>query len=539
MEAQPSQAQLDAERAILYEEVVQFIESLVITQGEGIGENFVLLPWQKEFLWELLAKDARKAALSMARRNGKTAFIAAVAVCGIVGPLAQSGGEVVAVAASFDQATIIFDHMLGFLLPWTHDEDGNQNYKEWSITNTTTKAECRYKTERIKAKVRACNARTAHGIAPSMLLLDEPAQWLPSIARKMLAALGTSMGKVKDAKMIALGTRPDDVIQDGHWFQEWLDGLADVVFCYAGDEEEDDPLDWATVEKANPSLYYFPELVRVIKAEMKEAEESSESLQTFKALVLNMGVSDTHISMLVTAEDYRACETDFAPARDGPMIWGIDVGQNEAMSAITAHWPQTGWTEPFAAFPRVPDLLKRGLKDGVSTLYTDMAARGELYQFGNRAVDYKELIQFAYEKWGLPDVIVGDGFQNSEVLDALIASGIPETAYNLRRQGFKDGAEDVKRFRRSVVEGLAKWHPSLLLRSAVGGARVKVDSVGNAKIAKYGDGTERSKTHRDDSAVATVCAIAEGDRWRQQIHENPAVENTAFDGAIKKRRRRR
>lgn len=532
---QVDKSQQEAEKVILYEETIAFIESLIVTQGEGAGEPFVLLQWQKDFIWAIIDDDVYKAALSMARGNGKSAFIAALGVCATVGPWAKSGAQVVIVAGSFDQATIIFEHMLGFLLPWTHDEEGNQIYRDWSITNTTNKAELRYKPQRIYVKVRACNARTAHGIAPLVLFLDEPAQWQSNMARKMLSALETSMGKIGNEKMIAIGTRPDEVTQDGHWYQEWLDGLADVVFCYAADKE-DDPLDWNSVIKANPSLDHFPALEKRIRAEQKEAAESHNSLQTFKALRLNMGVSDVHHAVLVKAEDFRACVTEFPPARTGPLIWGVDLGQNEAMSAITAHWPATGWTEPMACFPRVPDLLQRGRDDGVSDLYVEMGKRGELFMFGNRSVDYVELIQYAFNRWGLPDCIAGDRHQLQQLLDALIASGIPETIYNPRGQGYKDGAEDVKRFRASVVDGYVKFHESLLLTSAIGGARVVVDVAGNAKIAKYGDGTERSKNHRDDSAVATVCAVAEGHRWRQA--QSTQVEETVerHRGAIRKRR---
>ena len=70
-----------------------------------------------------------------------------------------------------------------------------------------------------------CDPARAHGIAPSMVLADEPAMWLPNSRDRMLAALMTSLGKQADSKLIALGTRPAS--SKDHWFSKQLDGGAD------------------------------------------------------------------------------------------------------------------------------------------------------------------------------------------------------------------------------------------------------------------------------------------------------------------------
>ena len=44
-------------------------------------------------------------------------------------------------------------------------------------------------------------------MAPKLLLLDEPAQWMPTKVDAMFAALRTSLGKQPDSLLLALGTR--------------------------------------------------------------------------------------------------------------------------------------------------------------------------------------------------------------------------------------------------------------------------------------------------------------------------------------------
>lgn len=88
---------------------------------------------------------------------------------------------------------------------------------------------------------------------------------------------------------------------------------------------------------------------------------------------------------------------------------------------------------------------------------------------------------------------------------------MPPAAFAARGQGFKDGGQDVRDFRRAVLDGRVAVRPSLLLRSAMSEAVVVYDSAGNAKLAKKSEGGRRQAA-RDDAAAAAILAIAEGHR---------------------------
>ena len=83
----------------------------------------------------------------------------------------------------------------------------------------------------------------------------------------------------------------------------------------------------------------------------------------------------------------------------------------------------------------------------------------------------------------------------------------------VRGQGYKDGGEDVRDFRKAILDGFVRAPVSLLLRSALNEARVVTDAAGNSKLAKSGEGGRR-KVARDDAAAAAILAIAEGQRRR-------------------------
>ena len=101
--------------------LIAWLESrLQVSQGRRAGEAFEALPWQREFLAAALAPGKFDAALSMARGNGKSTFLAAVIAAAIApnGPLRQPRGEVLLVASSFQQARVVFEHLRFFLEPF-------------------------------------------------------------------------------------------------------------------------------------------------------------------------------------------------------------------------------------------------------------------------------------------------------------------------------------------------------------------------------------------------------------------------------------
>ena len=168
--------------------------------------------------------------------------------------------------------------------------------------------------------------------------------------------------------------------------------------------------------------------------------------------------------MLLDADTWAGLESG-APAI-GRYVLGLDLGQNAAMSAAVAYWP-AGRLEALAVFPEVPPLAERGLSDGVGDLYRRMAERGELLQAGRRVSDVRALLGEVLSRWGRPAVVVCDRWREAELRQALEAVRFPLADLSIRGQGFKDGGEDVRRFRRAILSGHVRPEPGLLLAAAL------------------------------------------------------------------------
>ena len=497
-------------------ELVDYIQRLEITQGANLGERFKLLPWERSFIDGAFAVSG-DAALSVARGNGKSTLLAAVAAAFIDGPLRQPRAEVIIAASSFAQARISFDHVRAFIGSKLEDRE------TWRVLDSMSSAWIQHRESGARVRCLACDPKRAHGLAPVLVLADEGAQWEPSKTDRMISALRTGLGKIPGSRLVALGTRPDS---EEHWFSKLLAGGAAFSQCHAA-SKEDDPFMRSTWIKANPSLDFMPALEARISQEAEEARIDPAKLAEFRALRLNTGTSDILQSYLIGADEWRRIEAPGVDRR-GPWSLGLDLGTSTAMSAAAGYWPETGALDCVACFPQLPNLQERGLRDGVGELYEQMAERGELILKGRRASDIGALLDEVRDEWGFPNVIVCDRWREAELRDALEKAGFPQAALDVRGQGFKDGGEDVRDFRAACMGDMVKPRKSLLMSFAMSEARVISDPAGNAKLAKSSEGGRRARA-RDDAAAAAILAVAAGYR-RHKRQPAPRRRRSAIVG---------
>ena len=479
----------------------QYLAGLPVTQGRLAGQTFTVLPWQRRFVRGAFAPGVQSAALSVARGNGKTALLSGIAAATLDGPLAVPRGETVIVASSFEQARIAFEHALAFMGDKLADKG------RWKVWDTAQQARIEDRLTGVRVRCIGSDPRRAHGLAPVLVLADEPAQWPETTGERMVAALRTAAGKQPHSRFVALGTRPAD---ETHWFSRMLDGGADYAQCHAA-SPEDPAFQRRTWAKANPSVNHMPDLLAAIRNEAREAKTDPSMLASFQALRLNLGTSDVLQSTLLDAGTWERIETSESPEIGQGYALGLDLGTNAAMSAAAAFDGRSGSLDAFAVFPQIPDLRERGLQDGVGRLYMDMQRRGELILAGQRVSDISILLRTALSRWDKPSVIVCDRWREAELRQELEAVRFPVVPLVTRGMGFLDGAADVREFRAACLGDRVTPCRSLLLRYAIGEARVLMDPAGNAKLSKNASGGRRARA-RDDAAAAAILAVAAGVR---------------------------
>ena len=490
-------------------DLIRFIEDLPCGGGDQIGEPYKLLPYQKSFLRGTFNSGVLRAVLSLGRGGGKSGLLSAICLAALLpdSPLHRPGFETIAVASSFSQALLI-----GRSVKTSLEIMGKQFGKrgEFRVRDSQNIFEIENNSSRARFKVIGSDSKRAHGLRPNLAVLDEPAQHVLSGAA-LYSALRTALGKRRDGKLIAIGTRSEN---PDHWFERLLKEQDPAVFsmCFSADKEDD----WGKVgtwEKANPGMREgFPD-IEVLKAEARLARTDPEELQSFKELRLKQGTSDVQKALLVDSEEWRSAEVLELPERRGRYCLGVDLGYSKAFSACAAYWFSSYRLEGFVACGGVPSLQEHAKSDRVGNIYQEMLDRGELAMLGNRVVPVEDLLHEAIRKWGPPACIVADRYRQGELLDGIQKSGLRLPYPIFRGQGWLDGSVAVRGFKKELFSERIKAPESLAMRTAFMEARVRVDENQNEKLAK-GSEAGRKQRGRDDLVAAILLAVSESANLR-------------------------
>lgn len=488
---------------------IAFLGLLTVPQGKKAGKHLKLAAFQRKFIKGAFAPGVMVGVLSIGRGNAKTALAAGLAFAELVGALdenPQPGREIIFAARNRDQAKIAFDFLLGYLRGLPEADQALFTVRRGSKLEVETEANGGG-----LARVIAADGKSVLGGAPTLAVLDERAAWEREKGDSLENAILSGLGK-RDGRALIISTSAPD---DANTFSRWLDEPPPGTFV----QEHRPPFglpadDLDSLLIANPGaaegIGSSPEWL--VSQAQRAIARGGSALSSFRNLNRNERVSTEDRSVLVTVDEWLSAEVapDQLPPRQGACVLGIDLGGSRSMSAAAFYWPETGRLEALGTFPAAPSLADRGAADGVSHRYVEMQERGELSVMGEATVPTGQWLAQIVRHLDGAEVacIVGDRFRHAEFVEAMQAAGLARVPFIWRGFGWKDGSEDVERFRRALFDGEVKVAPSLLLRFAFADAITLVDPAGNHKLAKA------RSLGRIDAAAATVLAVAQGARMK-------------------------
>ncbi|WP_420023249.1 terminase large subunit domain-containing protein [Cereibacter azotoformans] len=488
---------------------IAFLGLLSIPEGKKAGKPLKLADFQRKFVKGTFARNVMVGVLSIGRGNAKTALSAGLSLAELVGALQehpQPKREVIFAARNRDQARIAFNFLLGYIQALPESDQALFTIRRGS------KLEVEFDGNGGGlARVIAADGKSVLGGAPTLAIMDERAAWEREKGDSLENAILSGLGK-RDGRAIIISTSAPD---DANTFSRWLDDPPPGTYV----QEHRPPMglpadDLDSLLIANPGaaegIGSTPEWL-VAQARRAIARGGS-ALSSFRNLNRNERISTEDRSVLVTVDEWMAAEVapDDLPARIGPCILGVDLGGSRSMSAAAFYWPETGRLEALGTFPATPSLADRGASDGVSDRYVQMQERGELSVMGEATVPPGPWLAQIVRHLDGAEVacIVGDRFRHAEFVEAMQGAGLSRVPFIWRGFGWKDGSEDIERFRRALFDGEVKVVPSMLLRFAFADAITLVDPAGNHKLAKA------RSLGRIDAAAAAVLAVAQGARMK-------------------------
>ncbi|WP_328825108.1 terminase large subunit [Ochrobactrum soli] len=509
------------------EQVIKFIELLRVPSGEGQGGPMRLRPWQKQFIRDLYAphvdgnRRVRRAILSVARKNGKTAIIAAIALAHLIGPEAIKNGEIYSAANDREQAGQVFKFLRQLI---DADEELSQVL---DIVPSTKTVVCKQNGSFYRAL--SADAGTKHGLNPSVWIYDELAQ---SRNQELYEVMNTSQGARKEPLGIVISTQSPD---PEHPLSKLIDdGLVAndatvLVHLYCADDEAE-IMDEDAWRAANPALGDFRS-VEDLSALAIQASRMPSMEASFRNLYLNQRVDQN--SPLIPRSEWKACQTgdtlmlgediylalDLSGVHDLTSLVGISATVGEERVKAW-HWKPHDFLFDHAKRDRAPyDLWA---KDG--WLETPPGRAIDYSYVASRIAEIREdysIRGLAYDRWRIEQLLVE--FQRIGV-DAFIEGKDKPFDGALRLvpwgQGYRDMSPAVEALEASFIHRRFKHDGNPVLAFCFANAIAILDASGNRKL-------DKSKTRfRIDGAVAT--AMAAGLKARE-------VEPEQIESVYKKR----
>lgn len=478
------------------ERVIAFIERYCrAPEGQHVGRPIRLDKFQREFILAIYdnPRGTRRAYLSIARKNGKTALIAGILLAHLCGPEAQLNSQIVSGALSRDQAAIVFSLAAKMV----------QLSPELSQLVRIVPSSKRLLglSRNVEYRALAADGHTSHGLSPILAILDEVGQ-VRGPKSDFIDAITTSQGAHAEPLLIAISTQaPNDADLFSVWVDDALNSADPRIVCHVYAAPKDCDLgDEAAWRAANPALGVFRSLEDV-REQAERAARMPSFEPTFRNLVLNQRVEMAAPFVSRGVWTANSAEPDDAVFYEEPVYVGLDLSAKTDLTSMVMVARREGvWhVRPYFWTP------EKGLRDRAKrdrAPYDVWSAEGLIRTTPGASVDYDivareiadllsdcSVAAFAFDRWRFD--LLRKEFDEIGAQFNLVPFG----------QGFKDMAPAIDALETALLnEQLAHGaHPVLTM--CVANARVEKDAAGNRKLNKA------KATGRIDGAVALTMAL--------------------------------
>jgi phage terminase large subunit-like protein len=470
---------------------------LVVPEGTLVGQPIRIAEFQESFIRSVYDNPVptRRAILSKARKNAKSATIAIILLASLIGPERMQNSQIIAGAQTRDQAGLIYNlarKMLGpnpaltVMLQFADSAKRIRATKNGSVF-----------------KAISSDAASAHGLSPRIVILDEAGQIVGPVS-PFVDALSSAQGAYEEPIMIVISTQ---AANDADLLSTWIDEAresqdpATVVHLYAADREAE-LLDEEQWKYANPALDIFRS-----RADLRDQLERASRMPAMEAAARNLLLNQrvTQRKLFIAPSLWKECA---APIDDGlffrvPVSLGMDLSmRNDLTAAVMSAKDESGVVhlKPFVFCPE-EGLREKELRDKAP--YGAWAASGHLILVPGRVVDYEWLAIFMaratdgmvlesiqFDRWGI------EAFKQA----CARADWEPACEWVPVGQGYKDATPRMNSFANALLGGKIAHGGHPLLAYAASNAIATTDPAGGMKLDKA------QSSARIDPLVAAVMA---------------------------------
>ena len=358
-------------------------EALKFPSGKDAGKSLKLAPFQDNIIYEIYGEDEQKSEiiLTFPRKNGKSFLTAALVMLHLCGPEAELGGQIFSVANDRTQAKIIFDMIETFIR-------SNPALKK-ILKVIPSKHEIRYEAKNVIFRSLSSEASTAHGLSPSVVIIDECGQ-IKTERSKLIEALVTGSAARENPRFFYISTQAES---DQVFFSQLIDDFERnpkphrllKIWRYEGSE----PFTAEALAAANPAWSVFQN--QKLMLQMADDAKNSPSRQpAYLNLYLNQRVSGD--VEFVNKSQWEGTSKPHKGYAGHDVVCAIDLSKSGDMTGLVVGWiDEEGdmCIEPYSYLPG-ENIKERSQRENVK--FDEWAEQGLLTLAGDKTIDYKHLL---------------------------------------------------------------------------------------------------------------------------------------------------
>ncbi|MBW1672152.1 MAG: terminase large subunit [Deltaproteobacteria bacterium] len=506
------------------ERTIKFIEAVcIIPEGTHVGKPLRLEDFQKKYILDVFRVDritgrrrVREGILTIGRKNGKTAFMAALVIAALSGPLSARNAEISSIALTRDQAAVIYRYANGYvkmnhrLTDRIKSVDSKKHLIDLEIGSNYTAL--------------SADHRSQLGKSPAICFFDEAGAFRQD--RELYDAMMTAQGAHSDPLMLILSTEaPSD--------QDLFAEMVDYCINNPDDESEylmrfsvppeDDPWLEANWYKGNPALGKFLNLDD-FRIAAKKAEAMPGARSNFFNLRLNQRVDaeQSFLSRDVWLDKLHDREPTFEDLRGLKVAIGIDIAERRDLCGIvfTAYNPEVEGeiiVVPTAFLPKGA-LAERQEEDKVD--YRRWVETGHLLTPSGNSLDFDWVAQWMVKVVDDYDLTVATG-------------GVDPWKWPHLQKSLKDAGADT-RFSKveKFIQGYISMSPAVdCLESAVyddmmwhGNSPVLTWNISNVVITQDAANNRKMDKKRSYQKIDLAVALAMASKTMDVIKDGSYLD---------------
>jgi len=491
---------------------------------------FVLRDWQKDIIRavydpvsETGLRLVRQAVLSIGRKNGKSAFVAALCLCHLCGPEAVRNGQLYSLSIDREQAAIIFNYTSAIV------------YMDEELSERLNVTESRKKIQDPVSgsvfTVLSGEKKGKMGKSSSFIAFDELAEF--GTDRTLYDALMTSTDAHEEPMVWTFSTQaPSDtaLLSQLIDYGETKEDPAFVSFLYAVPLDEEDIWNEEVWYQANPALGDFRSLIGM-RDYAKKAKKMPSMAAGFRNLYLNQRISASEHFITPEVWKENSGPVDESVFYDRKCYGGLDLSaKNDLTALVFTCEDDDGIIHMMMHFFTPADTLAFR-EDRDKAPYSLWVSQEKLTAVPGKTIDYRyvaielgkahgkyEIGGIRFDRWRIADLqreLIAEG------VDAWIEGQDDEIPGGLRLiphgQGYKDMSPAVERLEDALVEGRMRHGKHPVMHMCAANTRVQADPAGGRKFDKI------KSTGRIDGIVAAAMALS-------AAHSDAIAEPSVYEG---------